>query len=86
MVLGEAVKVTAMGETVTVAFAVTVPPGPVAVALKVVVWLIAPVLMLPAEGETEPIPLLIVSDVVFAVDHVNFDVPPAATVIGEAEN
>lgn len=86
MVLGEAVKVTAIVETVTVAVAVVVPPAPCAVAVKVVVCVMGLVVTLPDAGDTEPIPLLIVSEVAFAVDHVSVEVPPDFTAVGKAEN
>lgn len=47
IVSGDAVSLTATGETVTVAVAVVVPPVPWAVAVKVVVELIALVVTLP---------------------------------------
>jgi|SRR5215471_4636530 len=85
MVLGEADRVTATGETVTVAVAVAVPPGPWADAVKVVVVLIL-VVTVPDAGDTEPIPLSILSEVAFDVDQVRVEVPPDDTAVGEAEN
>jgi hypothetical protein len=86
IVVGEAVRVTAMGETETVAVAVVVPPGPTAVAVNVVVWLMAAVVTVPEAGGTEPMPLLMVREVAFAVDQVSVDLPPAATAVGCAES
>jgi len=86
IVLGVAVNVTDTGETATVAVAVLVPPSPCAVAVKVVVELIGLVVTLPEAGDTEPIPLSIVSEVAFDVDQVRVDVPPDDTAVGEAEN
>jgi len=85
IVLGEADKLTVTGETVTVAVALAVPPGPWADAVKVVVVLIL-VVTLPDAGDTEPIPLSIVSEVAFEVDQVRVEVPPDDTAVGEAEN
>lgn len=67
------------------AVAVVVPPGPCAVAVKVVVPLILTV-TLPDAGDTGPTLLSIVNDVAFEVDQVRVDVPPAATAVGDAEN
>jgi len=86
MVLGEAESVTATCETETVAVAVAVPPGPCAVAVKVVVVVIGLVVTVPDAGDTEPMPLSIVSEVAFEVDQVKVEVPPDDTAVGEAEN
>lgn len=85
MVLGDAVKLTVTGDTVTVALAVAVPPGPWAVAVNVVVWLIDPVLVVPACGVTEPMPLM-VSEVALELDQLRTELPFAETVAGVAES
>ncbi len=69
--------------TLTVAWAVVVPPGPVAVSVYVVV----------AEGETvtvpevgcDPMPLSIVTEVALLVDHDRVDDCPAEIEVGFAE-
>lgn len=68
--------------TVTVACAVDVPPGPVAVSVNVVVSG-GVTLAEPLAGRA-PRPLSIVMDVAFVTDHVSVDDWPALTNDGEA--
>jgi hypothetical protein len=83
--VGDAVKLM-LGPllTVTVAWLVNVPPGPVAVSVYVVVcsgWT-----MVDPESGCEPTPLSIVTVVAFVVFQISVEFWPAETVLGVAEN
>jgi hypothetical protein len=88
MVLGEALSVTIGGRalTVTVADWVAEPPSPVQVSSNSVVLPRAPVDQVPLVA-TEPLqPPDALHAVAFAEDQVRVDMPPLATVVGEADN
>jgi hypothetical protein len=90
MVCGLALNTTTCGivagATVTVMGAVTVAPlAPVAVRVKVVVVVNAPVETLPFNG-TAPMPPLIDTEVALLVAQLKVDDPPGAMVIGLASN
>jgi hypothetical protein len=83
MVLGVAVKTTAgltPGTTVTVAAPTAVPPGPVAVPVKLVVAVSLPV-QEPARA-TAPTPLSIVTEVALVDVHVSVTNWPKVAVLG----
>ena len=83
--VGEAVKVVALTVTVVVAAAL-VPPGPAHVNEKVVVFVNAPLLLLPLAASEPLQPPEAVHEVAFVELHVRVDVPFCETAGGEAAN
>jgi hypothetical protein len=71
-------------ETVTVADCVADPPGPVHVSSYSVVLVSAPVDHVPLSGTAPLQPPDAVQPVAFTAFHVKVEVPPLATVVGEA--
>lgn len=88
MLVGEAVRVAVGGAcppiTVTIACAVTVPPGPFTVRVYVVVVEGCTVMLPPDTGWTAPIPLSMLADVAFVVDQVRVAVCPWLMLLGDA--
>jgi hypothetical protein len=86
MVLGLAVKVTlgAAAVTETVADCVALPPAPVQMSTKVLLAVSAPLDWVPLIDLLPDHPPEAVQDVALVDDHVSFDAPPLATVLGLA--